>query len=94
MNVSHPSATLAVRRRIGFVDVAYFEGFGVQDFAVDLKFFRNLFKLFFLVRHMLIKILSAREFLQTGGVQPQQHPVIQSLSTDLLVEIQRLLVPV
>lgn len=51
MNVTNTGATLAVSCRVGFVDVADFECFGVQNLAVDLKFFGNLLKLLFLIGH-------------------------------------------
>ena len=51
MDVADARAALAVRGGIGFVDVADFEGFGMQDFAVNLEFFGYLFELLFLVGH-------------------------------------------
>lgn len=56
MDVTDPRATLAIGGGVGFVDVADFERFGVENFAVDLKFPGDLLKLFFLVGHSGIKV--------------------------------------
>ena len=51
VNVTNACATLAVRCGVGFVNVADFESFGVENFAVNLEFFRNFLELLFLIGH-------------------------------------------
>ena len=51
MDITHAGSTLAVSGGVSFVDVADLEGFGVEDFAVDLKLLRNILKLFLLIGH-------------------------------------------
>src|ERR1051326_1517178 len=61
MDVTNARSALAVSRGIGLVDVTDFKGFGVENFAVNLKFLRDLLKLLFLVRHSGFKV----EFMMT-----------------------------
>ena len=49
MDVTEAHSALVVGGGVGFVDMADFAGFGVEDFAVDLELFGNFLKLGFLI---------------------------------------------
>jgi hypothetical protein len=51
MNVTDARAALAVGGGVSFVYVTDLERFGVENFAVNLKFLRDFLKLLFLVGH-------------------------------------------
>jgi hypothetical protein len=49
VDVTNENAALVVGGGVGFVDMADFAGFRVQDLAVDLEFLRNFLKVTFAI---------------------------------------------
>ncbi len=74
VDVADAGATLVVGCGIGLVDMADFEGLGVEDFAVNLELLGDLLKFFFRVGHnSKVGYLSGpkNDSLSCGGQNPR-----------------------
>src|SRR5882724_1465497 len=72
VDVTNARAALIVGGSVSLVDVSDLKGLRVEDLAVDLKLFRDLLKLFFLIGHKQRSAPMARRTLVLRQISSNQ----------------------